>query len=935
MPAPDFSSANAGGAVVSYVLDIDHYWHIKQLHPNGQRFVFSPFEAEGCSWRIHYYPNGASPSCKDYISIFVVLDSRVSGPIRAHLADNSEQFLEEPPVLEAVMAGDNDLIELELWADEDYPMHDELAIRRSLVFLVGAKPSASAPSPFLLHLALSSTRALAPLSAALDERQTRSSTNCSPPPRSAAPARSFGEDRKRRSRAAGMDEKERGRRGRLGGRWAAPPYDRDCEDGNPGQNAPPPRLVNNHPHDGLQEQAAQGSGNRPPEPKVCPMCHNSSIFCDDAMCVRCASEVAAKASVRPAPSPLPPRRQQQPRRLHWSPSPAYLAFIANRPIEQQLRGPPVIQNPHPGLLQGSPQAQPVPCPAPTTAAGNPIGLNNAGNVAARWQGGFYRSSSTHEAPTTMPQRLPQRRPRDPVFLVTLSSARPLASSSIATAYKTLASPSSSHRLFFPPPLPSRPPTFWCFVSRSKHSWTDRKAPLQRISSGASEMRDEEEERKRKGKQKRDEMDDGDKRARASTCFRCHNMPCVCPQLLGNRARALILLPSSFRVWARRRAAERMDERLAVHPLLESTNALLFLHSYNRGENAPPSAPVVNQPHGLRPMGQQSGVPSRFSSNPRQFVAQQQQLEQLEQRGQFASASSPQEIQIPGNNPPQCYSESEAEAMTAAQKQLWDMAAACWFRPFSPIGAQQQQRLHQIMAEVAELAGIPPHAYQTNSTTGAELQQLQADMPPVGAARPGLNLQPPEVHPPAARAAAPNASEDGNPGQNAAPPRLDIQTHPTPRQPGGVVLGGLLEQAPRPPPPMARRPACISAGPGIRPPQGVFLNEIERAWWAAEKIDERLFVVHNPGENARLPAPAVDNQPHGRPMEQQSGVAPRNRPQRRSVGSTGATATHGHENDRSATNSPVPKEIDSPGAPRVRAAGGQGGLLLVGQIIAKL
>ncbi|KAF8672324.1 hypothetical protein HU200_049524 [Digitaria exilis] len=61
MPAPDFSAANAGGAVVSYVLDIDHYWHIKQLH--GQRFVFSPFEAEGCSWRIHYYPNGASPSC--------------------------------------------------------------------------------------------------------------------------------------------------------------------------------------------------------------------------------------------------------------------------------------------------------------------------------------------------------------------------------------------------------------------------------------------------------------------------------------------------------------------------------------------------------------------------------------------------------------------------------------------------------------------------------------------------------------------------------------------------------------------------------------------------------------------------------------------------------------------------------------------------------
>ncbi|KAF8672319.1 hypothetical protein HU200_049519 [Digitaria exilis] len=83
MPAPDFCSANAGGAVVSYVLDIDHYWHIKQLHPNGQRFASSPFEAGGFSWRIQYYPNGVSSSCKDCISIFVVLDSRVTGPIKA------------------------------------------------------------------------------------------------------------------------------------------------------------------------------------------------------------------------------------------------------------------------------------------------------------------------------------------------------------------------------------------------------------------------------------------------------------------------------------------------------------------------------------------------------------------------------------------------------------------------------------------------------------------------------------------------------------------------------------------------------------------------------------------------------------------------------------------------------------------------------------
>nr|CAB3494338.1 unnamed protein product [Digitaria exilis] len=83
MPAPDLGSANLGDVVASYIIKIDHYWHMKQLHPNGQRFAFSPFEAGGCSWRIHYYPNGVSSSCKDYISISVVLDSRLSGPIKA------------------------------------------------------------------------------------------------------------------------------------------------------------------------------------------------------------------------------------------------------------------------------------------------------------------------------------------------------------------------------------------------------------------------------------------------------------------------------------------------------------------------------------------------------------------------------------------------------------------------------------------------------------------------------------------------------------------------------------------------------------------------------------------------------------------------------------------------------------------------------------
>ncbi|CAN6304770.1 unnamed protein product [Urochloa humidicola] len=85
MPAPDYiSSANVGDvAVSSHVVDFDHYWGVKQLHRNGQRITSPSFKAADCSWRFHYYPNGVSSSSKDYISIFVALDSRVFQPIKA------------------------------------------------------------------------------------------------------------------------------------------------------------------------------------------------------------------------------------------------------------------------------------------------------------------------------------------------------------------------------------------------------------------------------------------------------------------------------------------------------------------------------------------------------------------------------------------------------------------------------------------------------------------------------------------------------------------------------------------------------------------------------------------------------------------------------------------------------------------------------------
>ncbi|OEL12758.1 BTB/POZ and MATH domain-containing protein 1 [Dichanthelium oligosanthes] len=83
MPTLDFASANVGGPVDRRDLGVDHYWHMKQLHRNGQRITSRSLKAGGFSLRIHYYPNCVSSSCKDYISIFMALDSRVSHPIKA------------------------------------------------------------------------------------------------------------------------------------------------------------------------------------------------------------------------------------------------------------------------------------------------------------------------------------------------------------------------------------------------------------------------------------------------------------------------------------------------------------------------------------------------------------------------------------------------------------------------------------------------------------------------------------------------------------------------------------------------------------------------------------------------------------------------------------------------------------------------------------
>ncbi|KAF8722517.1 hypothetical protein HU200_022344 [Digitaria exilis] len=63
------------------VYEVDGYSRTKEL-PNGERIQSPTFWVGGYSWRIFYYPNGARPSCADYISVFLHLRRPIAKPIK-------------------------------------------------------------------------------------------------------------------------------------------------------------------------------------------------------------------------------------------------------------------------------------------------------------------------------------------------------------------------------------------------------------------------------------------------------------------------------------------------------------------------------------------------------------------------------------------------------------------------------------------------------------------------------------------------------------------------------------------------------------------------------------------------------------------------------------------------------------------------------------
>ncbi|KAF8722520.1 hypothetical protein HU200_022347 [Digitaria exilis] len=75
------SAIVASTETVQYVYEVDGYSRTKEL-PNGERIQSPTFWVGGYSWRIFYYPNGARPSCADYISVFLHLRRPIAKPIK-------------------------------------------------------------------------------------------------------------------------------------------------------------------------------------------------------------------------------------------------------------------------------------------------------------------------------------------------------------------------------------------------------------------------------------------------------------------------------------------------------------------------------------------------------------------------------------------------------------------------------------------------------------------------------------------------------------------------------------------------------------------------------------------------------------------------------------------------------------------------------------
>lgn len=211
---------------------------------------------------------------------------------------------------------------------------------------------------------------------------------------------------------------------------------------NPGQNAPRSAPVADEPRGrptgrqpgvgiggstprprrDLQLQGrAQGSGNRPPTPMVCPDCHHS-VFSNNTICVHCACEAARKVMVGPRP-PTPPlqRQQRPPHGLQGRWSPAYLRWSSTARWDNSKAGRPEDRprsRTHVPAFWG--RRRKIQCPAPASPSprggGEPSRSSPSPSPRPR-RTCARRAMSISAAPTASyaspapPRGRPSRRPR--------------------------------------------------------------------------------------------------------------------------------------------------------------------------------------------------------------------------------------------------------------------------------------------------------------------------------------------------------------------------------------------------------------------------------------------------------------------------------------------------------------------------------------------
>jgi speckle-type POZ protein len=79
------STIVAGTASGYHLLKIDDYSRTRDLFPTSTALKSRAFTIGGHRWRIQYYPNGNTPNCGDYISLFLHLDEEVTREVYAQL----------------------------------------------------------------------------------------------------------------------------------------------------------------------------------------------------------------------------------------------------------------------------------------------------------------------------------------------------------------------------------------------------------------------------------------------------------------------------------------------------------------------------------------------------------------------------------------------------------------------------------------------------------------------------------------------------------------------------------------------------------------------------------------------------------------------------------------------------------------------------------